>query len=183
MIQMEVSSEVLLKQSEVLEACLSTDPKMEAKVRRVIRRALLDARREMMGDIPYIHGDPRGSRRAIRTSVYRAILGGQVNIFSSRKAHGQNSYEKPRKLDQNPHQRGGNRRPRSEMTKRMDSYEGADRGMILRWLNQETGNRSTKYGNRGRISGNNWFAGASAKALEEAAEKLAKMVEEEMVKN
>jgi len=56
------------------------------------------------------------------------------------------------------------------------SYEGKDRGFILRFLNAGTDTRRTRYGNRGAIAPRNWFGGASQHQLENAANNLDKMI-------
>ena len=77
------------------------------------------------------------------------------------------------------------------------SYQGKDRGFILRFLNQGTGDRAihqmgnralrtggvsiiaTKSlgGNRGSISARNWFGGASQKELENVAGHLQEIID------
>ena len=52
------------------------------------------------------------------------------------------------------------------------SYQGKDRGFILRFLNAGTAERSTRFGNRGAISARNWFGSASQQELNMAADKL-----------
>ena len=77
------------------------------------------------------------------------------------------------------------------------SYQGKDRGFILRFLNQGTGDRAihsmgnralqtgsvsilkTKSlgGNRGSITARNWFGGASHKELENVAGRLQEIID------
>ena len=77
------------------------------------------------------------------------------------------------------------------------SYQGKDRGFILRFLNQGTGDRAihsmggralqtgsvsiikTKSlgGNRGNISARNWFGGASHKELEKVAGQIQEIID------
>ena len=177
---LEINSALLIKQKKALEAALSTDPGTEKALRAIIREEIMAARSRMVNDVSFKVGDPRGAKNSIRTSVYKKILGGQVNIFSSRRAGAQTTYQKVRKIDQNPHMRGGNRIKASSNTKRMESYGPHDRGHILRWLNAGTGDRTSKYGFRCRIVANNWFAGASEKELSIAYDNLTRMMEEEL---
>jgi hypothetical protein len=117
----------------------------------------------------------------VKSSIYRKILGGNVSILNPRKAGARYQLVRPRKLDQNPRQRGGNRRKRSERTNAIDSYFGKDRAFILRFVNNGTNDRQTRYGNRGRISvPGNWFPNMAQKELELAAENLANIMEEEL---
>jgi hypothetical protein len=109
--------------------------------------------------------------------VYKQILGAQVNILSSRKRGAPTKYQRPRKLDENPHQRGGNRRPRSSETLRYQSYEGVDRGFILRFLNAGTVERETRFGSRGALRARQWFGISSAFQMDAAASRIAEEIE------
>lgn len=97
-----------------------------------------------------------------------------------RKAGAPTTYEPPRKL--RPGQRGGNRRPRSERTKKMMSYGSHDLAMVLRWLNNGTAQRTTIYGKRGSIAPRNWFPPRAQQALTKAADSLSKLIDTELEK-
>jgi hypothetical protein len=195
-----IDDTLISNQEQNLRAAMSTDPKMRKVIQQHIREALFEARRDVMAAFPAEH-DPREARRAIRTSVYDKVLGGNINILTGKKAHGTNNYEPQRKLT--PGQRGGNRRKRSERTKQIMSYAPLDRGFILRFVNSGTktrvigfrntlkGNR-TRYenrvyrinrgdkartGNRGAIAPRNWFRQSAESALGTAAANIAKMIE------
>jgi hypothetical protein len=85
-----------------------------------------------------------------------------------------------RKLDENPNQRGGNRRPRSQRTEQIDTYYGKDRGFILRFLNSGTASRDTRFGNRGAIPAGRQFETSSTWQMEKAAEELANSMATEL---
>lgn len=196
-----IDDTLISNQEANLRAAMSTDPKMRKVIQQHIRDALFAARRELMEDFPAENGDPRQTRRAIRTTVYEKILGGNINILTGKKAHGGGSYEPPRTLTSG--QRGGNRRPRSERTKQIMGYGPLDRGFILRFVNSGTktrvigfrntqkGNRN-KYesrvtrisrgikagtGNRGSIAARNWFMPAAESSLGNAAQMIADLIE------
>jgi hypothetical protein len=146
------------------------------------------------------NNDPRSAARAIRTSVYRKILGGNMNILNGKKTHGTNNYEPPRTL--RPGQRGGNRRPRSARTNTVMHYSGEDRGFILRFVNSGTKQRAiermmefkkagggskfkwvsdaSQYGNRGSISARGFFRSGAEPRLQRAVEYLADLIDEEL---
>jgi hypothetical protein len=146
------------------------------------------------------NGDPRGAARAVRTSVYKKVLGGNINILNSRKSHGTNNYEPPRTL--RPGQRGGNRRPRSQRTNNVMHYAGEDRQFILRFVDSGTKQRAierlmefkrasggskfkwvqdaSKYGNRGSIAARNFFKTGADPRLRRATEYLADLINEEL---
>ena len=172
----------LVKQREDLERLLMSNPAMEKKVQGLIRKVLMVARREIGKSIKFDHGDPRQAYKAVKTSVYRQILGGNVSILNKRRAGSPGSYEPPRKL--RPGQRGGNRVPRGERTNTVMHYQGADRAFVLRFLNagtqrREAGTRGGRLsGNRGSIRARNFFADSSHRAMQQAADQLAKLIDD-----
>lgn len=202
MIGLEVNDAVILEQQKVLEAALSTNPKTQKALQKLIRKALMQARSELSDYIKkkLANDDPRGAARAVRTSVYKKILGGNINILNSKKAHGTNSYEPPRTL--RPGQRGGNRRPRSQRTNTVMHYAGEDRQFILRFVDSGTKQRAierltevkrasggskfvwrqdaSKYGNRGSIAARNFFKTGADLRLRRATEYLADLINEEL---
>lgn len=165
---------------------------MEKEVVKIIRKAVAKARaivsQRAKASIP---NDPRDAYKAVKTSVYKRIFGGNVNILTRKKSSGKSSYEPPRKLRQG--QRGGNRVKRGARTQDFMDYSGGDRGMILRWLNSGTkartaGNRGGRLsGNRGSIHARNWFPGAGQQGIEEAMrfieQEIDRLITEEFNKN
>lgn len=197
MFSFEADNAVILKEQKALEAALSTNPKTQKALQKLIREVILEARRNIVNathkELKY---DPREAARAVRTTVYRKVLGGNVNIYNTKKAHGTTPYRPPRKLE--PGQRGGNRRPRSMKTARYMSYNGLDRGFILRWVNDGTRDRSISFthnnkrkvdkwnkhpntGNRSRVTSYSFFVRFGEDALNRAADKLAELIDTELV--
>lgn len=173
-----ITTQGLAARAREIEQMITTSPAMRKELARIIRQCISKARKNIVQDARGIlDNDPRNAYKAVRSSVYKQILGGQVNILSPRRRGNATSYIRRRKLDDNPTQRGGNRRKRSERTMQVDSYEGKDRGFILRFVNAGTAKRETRYGNRGAISTRNWFGTSSAFQLDQAAKELADMVE------
>ena len=199
MVSLEVNDAVVLEQKQILEQALSTNPKTQKALQKLIRKALMQARSELSDYIKtkLANDDPRGAARAVRTSVYKKILGGNINILNSKKAHGTNNYEPPRTL--RPGQRGGNRRPRSQRTNTVMHYAGEDRQFILRFVDSGTKQRAierltrvsgtnkfrwtqdaSKYGNRGSIAARNFFKTGADPRLRRATEYLADLINEEL---
>jgi hypothetical protein len=171
-------------------------------LQKLIRKALIEARASLSDYIKtkLANNDPRGAARAVRTSVYKKILGGNINILNSKKAHGTNSYEPPRTLRLG--QRGGNRRPRSPRTNKVMHYAGEDRQFILRFVDSGTKQRAierlmefkrtsggskfkwvqdaSKYGNRGSIAARNFFKTGAEPRLIRATEYLADLIDDEL---
>jgi hypothetical protein len=174
----------LVKQREELERLLMSNPEMEKKVQGLIRKVLLQARKTISGDISAkMKNDPRQAYKAVKSAVYRRILGGNVSLLNKRRA-GKRGPVPPvvHKLETTTNSkgnhRGGNRMPRSRRTEDLLTYQGADRGFILRFLNAGTGDRESRVGNRGHISPRNFFANSSHNAMQKAAEQLDTLIDE-----
>ena len=186
MIGIEINDAVILEQQKVLEAALSTNPKTQKVLQKLIRKALMDVRPHLVAAARGAMGsDPRGAAQGIRTSVYKKILGGNVNILNMRKKTGSpTSYEPPRKLQ--PHQRGGNRVPRGKRTDTVMHYGPHDRQWIHRFINSGTSERMAGTrggrlsGNRGSIAARNFFGSAASSALTKAADNLAMLIDTEL---
>ena len=165
--------------SKKLDRLQAKDSQMEQRITKIIREAIKAARSMVTADAKGATGsDPRHAYKAVRTMVYKRILGGNINILQKRKAgSGKSGYEPPRTL--RPGQRGGNRVPRSTRTQQMMDYEGSDRGFILRFLNSGTGQRTAGtrngrlHGNRGSIAARNWFPSSGQRAMNAAAQYIA----------
>ena len=190
----------LAELSKKLDALLLKDPKMEKKIQHIIGRALRKAEKRMESYVGsnVLSNDPRHAAKAIRYTVYRRILGGNLNILHGKQRGAATGYTPERHPSSG---RGGNRRPRSSRTIRMEGYEGADRSFILRFQNSGArvggGNRSLGYfrtddhrgkvnrgsqggnvykygktvntGSRGRIAARHWFGSISDSYMEEVA--------------
>ena len=180
---------------EKLKRMKTDDPTFEKRLRGAIRQIMTEARKDLSGNAQTglnMESDPRHAYKAVRYAVYKRIFGGQVNILQSRKAGAGRLYEPPRTLE--PSKRGGNRRLRSQRTEQLMSYQGKDRGFILRFMNAGTDGRKIGFtpndkrkvdkwnkhpntGNRGAISARNWFGSASQRELNQAAEKLQAIID------
>lgn len=191
MVSLEVNDAVVLEQKQVLEQALSTNPKTQKALQKLIREVIVQARKDTMDAIKFDNGDPRQAVRSIRRIVYKKILGGNINIFDSHKAHGTNNYEPPR----HPSQRGGNRMKRSTRTQQIMSYGPLDRGFILRWVNSGTQQRQAFHGrmgkrgydsqlggNRGSISARNFFHREGQPAMVRATNTLSHLIDTELEK-
>jgi len=184
MFGVEINDVAVVQQSKALEAALSTNPETQKALRKLINRVIKEAREQAIKNVKFDNGDPRGAAHSIRRTVYKKILGANLNIYNSRKAGKPTSYEPPRKLQ--PHQRGGNRVSRGERTNKIMHYGPHDRGFILRFLNSGTTDRTAGTrggnlgGNRGSITARNFFRNASEKELIQAADTLANLIDTEL---
>ena len=176
----------IVRQKQELESLLMSNPEMEKKVQGLIRKVLLAARRTISGDIhglKFDNGDPRQAYKAVKSAVYRRILGGNVSILNKRKAGKRGPvppvvHQLETRVNSKGNHRGGNRMPRSRRTEDLLTYQGADRGFILRFLNAGTEGRESRIGNRGSIAARSFFADSSQQAMERAAEQLDMLIED-----
>lgn len=173
------------------------NPQMEKRIREVIRKVLLEVRKSMQRSAKVglnMNADSRNAYKAVRMAVYRRIFGGQVNILQSYGSKPGVYYEPPR----HPSNRGGNRMKQSERTHDIMSYQGADRGFVLRFLNAGTEVRYAGHGRNGRtesqrnrfimntggrghrsrIKERNWFGPRSQDELENAARNIDALIDD-----
>ena len=193
----------LVKQKEELESLLMSNPAMEKKVQGLIRKVLLAARKVVADSAKsQMQSDPRKAYKAVKTAVYRQILGGSVSILNKRGTKFDN-YEPPRTLQ--PGQRGGNRRARSDRSNRLLHYAGDSRAFVLRFLNAGTQSRTIEFvtdprrskvnrgsqggniekygkttntGRRGSIAPRNFFGSSSHMAMIKAADQLSTLIDD-----
>ena len=162
---------------EALAKMQTDSPRTRKELQSIIRHAINEARKNVIKDAQdVLENDPRHAYKAVRNSVYKQILGGQINILSSRHRGAATKYQRPRK-ERPENARGGNRRPRSLRTMQVDSYEGVDRGFILRFQNAGTVDRETRFGNRGSLRARHWFGRSSAFQMDAAASRVAEEIE------
>lgn len=188
-------------QEKNLERMMTSNPETRKAIQELIRETMWEARNATAHEVQGIIGNKGQSARSIRNIVFQKILGGNVNILNPKRGEGKWKMTQPkRKVDANPHMWGGNRRKRSMRTIMIQGYEGKARGFILRWQDAGTIQRfiggRAKYktnieylnriesgrGNRGRITRGDFFERIAQKQLGVAAEKLSKMVDEEIAK-
>lgn len=187
MIQVELNEQQVKQQSQAFARLLVSDKEMRIRIRKIIREELKDTAKRLREDATFeMHEDPRKAYRAVKSTVYRKILGGNVSILNPKRAGTRYQLNRPRKLDASPHQWGGNRVKRSPRTEQVDSYFGKDRAFVLRFLNSGTGARRAGSrgghlsGNRGNIAARNWFVNMAPHEIDLAAGNIAQIVEEEL---
>ena len=185
MFGIDTNNTVVLEQQKVLEQALSTNPKTQTALRKLVQQVIKEARNEVVNSLHFDNGDPRGAAHSIRRVVYKKILGANINIYNRRKSAGKPStYEPPRKLREG--QRGGNRVLRGKRTDTVMHYGPADRGWILRIVNSGTADRmagtrgGTLHGNRGSIAARNFFSTKGMPAMEKAVDNLANLIDTEL---
>ena len=185
MIEMQFDNAAVIRQKQALEAMLVSNPETAKRVRSLISTEVSKARAAISQAAKgAMASDPREAYKAVRRSVYKSVLGGQVNILNPKggASSSGSSFVKARKLDNHPHQRGGNRRKRTARTDQVDGYAGKDRGFILRFVNSGTVGRQTRHGNRGSIAARNWLATSGQRELEAADDRLSVIIDQELAK-
>ena len=206
MVDIKVDQQSVEQTSRALAAMLTSHPETRKRIQKLIREELKEARKTLKLDAKEaMKSDPRKAYLAVRSSVYKKILGGNLNILASRRAGQRAMLIKDKTLQDG--QRGGNRRRRTSRTENLETYYGKDRGFILRFLDSGTANRVipfhsdsarehvhrgsqggdlSKYGktintgNRGSISPRNWFSNAAPQALAQMSERLEQILDEEL---
>ena len=174
-----VDDHVEMGMQQALGRMLLSDSVLRREIRKFISKELRKAAKSVRQDFKENLGDdPRKAYLAVKSSVYKSILGGNISILNPRRAGTKYKLIRPRKLDQNPHQRGGNRRERSPRTEQIDSYFGKDRAFILRFVNSGTAERETRFGSRGSISARGLFQVSAGYQMQTAEQNIAKLVEE-----
>ena len=196
-------TEGFVEQRKELDKLLMSNPAMEKKVQGLIRKVLATVKKSLgQASREKMNSDPRHAYKAVRVAIYKRILGGNVNILNKKHATAHGSYTPTRTLRSG--QRGGNRRARSERTYKLESYEGSDRGFILRFLNAGTEERYIRFlpdsrrehvhrgskggnikkygktintGHRGHIAKRNWFGNRSQREMGTAAQNLSQFID------
>lgn len=160
---------------KMLGELMTTDPYMARKVNAFIRKALKQARKDLSADAKnYLKSDPRRAARAVKFSVYKAMFGGNLSILQKGRGTAGARYKLIRKKKLQPGQRGGNRITRVDDSRnRLETYFGADRGFVLRFIASGTEQRRTRYGNRGSIRQTDWFGHTAPWHLQDAAAAIA----------
>jgi len=170
------------RQMKALARLLISNPATKRAVKRIFGKEVRAARSRVVKDMKAnLSNDPRQAYKAVKAAVYKRIIGGNISDLAGRNVKQMAVWRKERKLDQNPHQRGGNRRKRSDRTKQLDGYVGKDRGFILRFLDAGTDERRVKYGlkgRRGKIRARHMFGISGVFQMEMAAEKIGNALEE-----
>lgn len=169
------------EQLQALARLLVEHPETRKRLKESIKTIIKRARKNISTDVrSALTNDPRKAYKAVKHTVYKQILGGNVSILASRRAGAKYRLIVKRKLDENPNQRGGNRRPRSQRTEQIDTYYGKDRGFVLRFLNSGTASRDTHFGNRGAIPAGRQFETSAIWQMDKAAEELANSMATEL---
>lgn len=167
--------------AKAIGSVMTTDPDMAGLIRKLIRKLLREARNRLSKDAKnYLDSDPRKAARAVKSTVYKQLFGGNLSILQKRAGTAGAKYElvRQRKVEMNPNMRGGNRRPRVDGRNRLDYYFGADRGFILRFIESGTVSRLSRFGNRGSIRQTGWFGHTAPWQMDQAASELATAIEE-----
>ena len=166
--------------SETLGRIMTNDPYMAREFKAFIRKVLKEARNNLSKDAAnYLKSDPRKAARAVKYSVYKSLVGGNVSILQKGRGKAGARYQLVREKKLQPGQRGGNRRPRIEDGRnRLETYFGSDRGFILRFIASGTIQRQTRFGNRGSINQSDWFGHTAPWQMEAAAAKVADAINE-----
>lgn len=190
-----------VEQKKRLESLMLTNPGMKKSIDAIVRRVLMDYKDKFSARARSVMGrDPRDAASAVRMTVYKRILGGNVNILNKNKTGKRFALK-------------ASRRKRSPRTIDLESYYGADRGFILRFINSGTierqssnmnahqirrssiderpsyhnrrrgeGFKGQTLGFRGRLKPGRWFSTSKQVLMSRAAEMLSQRIDELIAK-
>ena len=176
-----------------LDRLLMTNPDTEKEVRQLVGMVLREAEKEVESAAARAmkNGDYRNTALSVRRSIYKKVLGGNLNILPGRKGRGGNRASVP-----------ASRRGRTDKTEAILNY--SDRSFILRWLEAGTNGRTVEYmnghrmyrqstlerpkgryfrfqgslGARGRVTATHFFGPAAKAAIQKAADSLVEKLDE-----
>lgn len=196
-IDVEINTEAVRRHLDDIGRMLTTNNETRDRIRAIIKEEIKAARSRISKDIhASLPNDPRKAFRAVRSSIYKKVFGGNINILTPRKAGAKYMLTRLPKL--NPGQRGGNRRARSGRTIALETYFGKDRGFILRFQNSGTTDRKIKFtssasrkvdkwnhnpnsGNRGNIAPRGVFSQAAVSETDALRAAISQALEQEFV--
>ena len=182
-VQAEIDEASFEQVNEALARMMVTHPDTKKRIKKMLQEEAKKVRKNISKDVhDNMPNDPRRSYVAVKRSLYKKILGFNVSILNPRRGSvkAMSIWRPYRKLDDNPNQRGGNRRPRSSRTKEVDGYIAASRAFVLRFNNSGTAGRETRFGNRGAIRTRRVFETSASFQMEGAMNDISQMIEEIM---
>lgn len=182
-VQAEIDEASFRQVNEALARLMVTHPDTKKRIKKMLQEEAKKVRRNISKDVHNnMPNDPRRAYAAVKRSLYKRVLGFNVSILNPRRGSmkAMSIWRPPRKLDDNPNQRGGNRRPRSERTNQVDGYIAAFRAFVLRFNNSGTTDRETRFGNRGAIRTRRVFETSASFQMEGAMNEISQMIEEIM---
>lgn len=188
----EVNMDAVRQHIDDLGKMLTSNDGTYKDLQNIIRKEIKKTRNQIAKDVKANLGqDPKNAYRAVRSTIYKQVLGGNINILAKRKA---GRLVAPPIQDSDSIRWGGNRRKRSPRTEKLLSYTGADRGFILRFNNSGAAERHIKFtlakrkedkwnhnpntGNRGNITPRGVFAHSAVFRFEETLANIDKVMEE-----
>lgn len=200
MINVKVNDGNIRQEVKGLESLMTSNPDTAKRLRNTLSKLLIEARKETADDVKSKYGGEREPWRSVRNTVYKKVLGGNLNILNMKKGTAKWKWiNKVRKVEQNPRMQGGNRRKITMKTGRSEGYEGKARGFILRFQNEGTNARHIKFtanpnrhvdqwnkhpntGNRAQVGGGHFFEQAAGKALNVMSQKMGDAINTELEK-
>ena len=152
--KLEINEQLAKNQQQVLRALSFSHPETSKMLHEAIFQELKAARNAIVNSIKF-ETDPRGTAHAVRRYVARKYLGGVVSILPTKHSPGpKNSYEPPRTVYPGMKGKRGGNRTFAKLQAEGDYY-------------------------RGSIAPRNFFSNAGQRALQHAAERLGKIIDEE----
>jgi hypothetical protein len=168
-----MATKITIENNVHLDRLLTTNPEMDKKIRNIVRKVLEQAQKSVQQEAMTL--SKKQAYKAVRKTIYKTILGGNINILSGRRS-GQRAPLPAESARKTSHERGGNRMPRSQRTEDLLTYAGSDRGFVLRFLNNGTIERNNGTRRTGSISARRWFTPVGERNIERAANQFEQLV-------
>ena len=93
MVRIDVDNTVFLQQKKVLESALSSNPKTQKVLQKLIRKSLMDIRPSLVAAArSSMMSDPRGAAQGIRSAVYKNILESELKAAEAKLKEARNSF-------------------------------------------------------------------------------------------
>lgn len=182
-VQAEIDEASFRQVNEALARLMITHPDTRKRIKKMLQAEARKVRNNISKDVHNnMPNDPRRAYAAVKRSLYKRVLGFNVSILNPRRGSvkAMSIWRPPRKLDENPNQRGGNRRKRSDRTNQVDGYMNSFRAFVLRFNNSGTADRETRFGNRGSLRMRRVFETSASFQMEGAMNEISQMIEEIM---
>lgn len=182
-VQAEIDEASFRQVNEALARLMVTHPDTKKRIKKMLQAEARKVRNNISKDVHNnMPNDPRRAYAAVKRSLYKRVLGFNVSILNPRRGSvkAMSIWRPPRKLDENPNQRGGNRRKRSDRTNQVDGYMNSFRAFVLRFNNSGTADRETRFGNRGSLRMRRVFETSASFQMEGAMNEISQIIEEIM---
>ena len=103
-VKAEINEQKAQQIQKALASMLVSNPETRNRLKKLIRKEIKTVANNLRKDVRQVmKEDPRKAYRAVKSAVYRRVLGANVSILNPRRAGARYQLVRERKLDINPH--------------------------------------------------------------------------------